>query len=128
MKLPQAQRTSARISLTPLIDVVFLLLVFFMLASTFLKFNYLSLTAGGKGAVAPSLGETVIVRVQPGGALDVNGEPVSAKALPARLDAWTDRGAKRAVLRVVTGAQTGDLVRALEQARRSRLESLAVVR
>ena len=128
MKLPQAQRSTARISLTPLIDVVFLLLVFFMLASTFLKFNYLPLTAGGEGAGAPSPRETVIVRVQPGGMLDVNGEPVSAKALPALLDAWVERGAKRAVLRVVAGAQTGDLVRALEQARRSRLDSLAVVR
>jgi len=128
MKLPQAQRTSARISLTPLIDVVFLLLVFFMLASTFLKFNYLPLTAGGKGAGAPSLGETVIVRVQPGGALDVNGEPVSAKALPAQLDAWAERGVKRAVLRVSAGAQTGDLVHALEAARRSRLDTLAVAR
>jgi biopolymer transport protein ExbD len=128
MRLRQAQRSTARISLTPLIDVVFLLLVFFMLASTFLKFNYLPLTAGGEGAGAPSPGETVIVRVQPGGALDVNGEPVSAKALPARLNSWAGRGAKRAVLRVVAGAQTGDLVRALEQARRSRLDSLAVVR
>ena len=128
MKLPQAQRTNARISLTPLIDVVFLLLVFFMLASTFLKFNYLPLTAGGEGGGAPSLSETVIVRVQSGGVLDVNGEPVSAAELSARLNAWAERDAKRAVLRVVTGAKSEDLVRALEQARRSRIDSLAVVR
>ena len=67
MKLPQSQRFRPRISLTPLIDVVFLLLVFFMLASTFLKFNYLPLTAGGEGAGAPSLSETVIVRVRQAG-------------------------------------------------------------
>ncbi len=128
MKLPERQRMTARIGLTPLIDVVFLLLVFFMLASTFLKFDYLPLTAGGQGAGAPSLSETVIVRVRAGGALDVNGEPVSAATLAASLDAWAERGAKRAVLRVVADAETGDLVRALEAARRSRLDSLAVVR
>jgi len=86
------------------------------------------LTAGGAGAGAASLEETVIVRVRADGALDVNGDPVSAAELPARLNAWTERGIKRAVLRVVSGARTEDLVRALEQARRSRLESLAVVR
>ncbi len=128
MKLPDAPRMTTRIGLTPLIDVVFLLLVFFMLASTFLKFNYLPLSAGSEGAGAPSLSEIVIVRVRAGGALDVNGTPVTADGLPARLDEWAGRGAKRAVLRVTAGAETGDLVRALEAARRSRLDTLAVVR
>jgi len=126
MKLPAEPHVGTRIGLTPLIDVVFLLLVFFMLASTFLKFNDLPLTAGGAGAA--SLEETVIVRVRADGALDVNGDPVSAAELPARLNAWAERGIKRAVVRVVSGARTEDLVRALEHARRSRLDSLAVVR
>ncbi len=128
MKLPEEPRMVTSIGLTPLIDVVFLLLVFFMLASTFLKFNYLPLTAAGEGAGAPSMSETVIVRVRAEGALDVNGEPVSVAELAGTLDAWAERGAERAVLRVVTGAETGDLVGALEQARRSRLNNLAVVR
>lgn len=128
MRLPQAQRAAGRIRLTPLIDVVFLLLVFFMLASTFLKFKYLPLSAAGEGTDAPSLRETVIVRVRPSGALDVNGQPVLASQLPSRLDAWAERGTKRAVLRVIAGATSEDLVRALEQARRSRMRSLAVVR
>lgn len=119
---------ATRIGLTPLIDVVFLLLVFFMLASTFLKFNYLPLRAGAEAVGAPNLSETVIVRVRAGGALDVNGEPVSADGLAARLNNWKEHGAKRAVLRVVSDAQTGDLVAALEAARRSSLDNLTVVR
>jgi len=128
MKLSNQPRMGTRIGLTALIDVVFLLLVFFMLASTFLKLHYLPLMAGGEGVDTPALSETVIVRVRAGGALDVNGEPVDAAALPARLNAWAERGARRAVLRVTAGAETGDLVRALEQARRARLDNLAVVR
>jgi len=128
VRLPRETRLATRIGLTPLIDVVFLLLVFFMLASTFLKFNYLPLTAAGEGAATPALADTLIVRVGAEGALDVNGEPVPTGALARRLDAWAERGARRAVLRVMPGAETGDLVGALAQARRSRLESLAVVR
>jgi len=128
LKLARERRAHTRIGLTPLIDVVFLLLVFFMLASTFLRFNYLPLTGGGAGSGAVALNETVIVRVRADGDLDVNGVAVSPEALPARLDEWADKGVKRGVLRVVSGARTSDLVRALAGARRSKLENLVVVR
>lgn len=52
-----AQRRRPLIGLTPLIDVVFILLVFFMLASSFLQWRVIDLDAGeagggtGKGAI-----------------------------------------------------------------------------
>jgi len=99
-----------------------------MLASTFLRFNYLPLVSGGQGASAVALRETVIVRVQAGGDLDVNGTAVALAELPARLNKWADKGVKRGVLRVVSGARTSDLVSALAQARRSQIDNIVVVR
>jgi biopolymer transport protein ExbD len=128
VKLQRHRSLSTRIGLTPLIDVVFLLLVFFMLASTFLRFNYLPLASGGQGASAVELSETVIVRVQAGGILDVNGTAVEPADLPAALDKWAREGIERAVLRVVSGAQTRDLVSALDAARRSEIDNIVVVR
>ncbi len=46
MQFPEATRTHRRISLTPLIDVVFLLLVFFMLSSSFIRWRQVDLHAG----------------------------------------------------------------------------------
>jgi len=66
-----------------------------MLASTFLRFNYLPLVSGGQGASAVALRETVIVRVQAGGDLDVNGTAVALAELPATLNKWADKGVKR---------------------------------
>jgi biopolymer transport protein ExbD len=128
VKLQRHRSLSTRIGLTPLIDVVFLLLVFFMLASTFLRFNYLPLASGGQGASAVELSETVIVRVQAGGALDVNGTAVAPTDLPATLNERAGEGIERAVLRVVSGAQTRDLVSALAAARRSEIDNIVVVR
>ena len=128
VKLQRHRSLSTRIGLTPLIDVVFLLLVFFMLASTFLRFNYLPLASGGQGASAVELSETVIVRVQAGGILDVNGTAVEPADLPEALDKWAGEGIERAVLRVVSGAQTRDLVSALDAARRSEIDNIVVVR
>jgi len=99
-----------------------------MLASTFLRFNYLPLVSGGQGASAVALRETVIVRVQAGGDLDVNGTAVALAELPATLNKWADKGVKRGVLRVVSGARTSDLVSALAQARRSQIDNIVVVR
>ncbi|MEO1283127.1 MAG: biopolymer transporter ExbD, partial [Pseudomonadota bacterium] len=48
MRLKAQPQRKFPLSLTPLIDVVFLLLIFFMLASTFLKFSAMPI-AGAKG-------------------------------------------------------------------------------
>ena len=51
----QAHRGRAKISLTPLIDVVFILLVFFMLASNFQQERNIELTTPASGAGKTSL-------------------------------------------------------------------------
>ena len=48
----RASRRRALIGLTPLIDVVFILLVFFMLASSFLDWRAIDLTAPARGLVS----------------------------------------------------------------------------
>ena len=42
-------RRRRRLSMTSLIDVIFLLLLFFMLTSTFTRFSEVELTAAGSG-------------------------------------------------------------------------------
>lgn len=72
------------IGLTPLIDVVFILLLFFMLASQFHQWRAITIGATG----TPSDGDSapaVLVRVHGDGSLDLNGEPVAIHALTAHL-------------------------------------------
>lgn len=44
------------LSMTPLIDIIFLLLLFFMLSSTFTRFAEIPLAQGGRGVPLPSDG------------------------------------------------------------------------
>lgn len=78
-----------RLALTPLIDVVFLLLMFFMLTSSFDKFTTIDLTLGGKAvsSATPEKITNILVRVHDKGQLDVNGEPVDIKNLPRAVQA-----------------------------------------
>ena len=85
MQFCSTQRRRRRlIGLTPLIDVVFILLLFFMLASQFHQWRAMTIGATGtpdNGEVAPA----VLVRVHGDGSLDLNGEPVAVHALTAHL-------------------------------------------
>ncbi len=71
------------VSLTPLVDVVFILLVFFMLASSFSDQRAVGLMTP---AIAESArtSKTVLLRVKRNGSLDLNGEPITVNQLQAR--------------------------------------------
>ena len=79
-------RRRALIGLTPLIDVVFILLLFFLLASSFLDWHTIKLTTPAtQGMVAGSSGGAVLIRLAANGALDMNGQPVLIDELPSQL-------------------------------------------
>ncbi len=75
----QARRKTI-ISLTPLIDVVFILLVFFMLASSLLDWKHIALSTSSSAPAAPSEATPFVVAVTPRELL-LNGEPVSSQTL-----------------------------------------------
>jgi len=84
---PRARRRSL-VSLTPLIDVVFILLVFFMLASSFLDWRSIHLDTPRRSAGTPEdASTTLLIAVLPDG-LRLDGRA-------ATLDTIADRVAKR---------------------------------
>lgn len=60
MKLQGALQRQRRLSLTSLIDVIFLLLLFFMLSSTFTKFAEIEIASSGSGSSAPASTEKAV--------------------------------------------------------------------
>lgn len=111
--------------LTPLVDIVFLLLIFFMLSSTFLKLGHQELavgTAAGTAKPVPGL----LVRVGSGARVSVNGVAVPVTALTARLDAFAAQGITAARLSASPSATVQDFVTVLEAVRASRLASVSV--
>lgn len=78
MQFSKAKTGGRRIvGLTPLIDVVFILLVFFMLVSNFSQFNAIAVNAP-----APSAGQNskmegaMLIRLNEYGEIDIAGRPV----------------------------------------------------
>jgi len=108
------RRRSRRTGLTPLIDVVFLLLVFFMLAARFGVEARLPLTLSQPPAAAQGWsGPPRLVDVLPEG-LRLNGVELPAEALPARLAGLVEGPEDPVILRPREGASLQRLVEVLE--------------
>lgn len=131
MQIEQPARISKPIPLVPLVDVVFLLLMFFMLSTTFARFGQLDVSRGGAGPPAASRqGATpgVIVEVSRGPEVKVNGRRVALDGLVAKLDEFHGKGVRSGSVRVAPSAEVQDLVTVLELARTSKLRSLSIRR
>ncbi len=117
-------RPNRRPSLTPLIDVVFLLLVFFMLAARFGADTGLSLGAAGSGTTWDGPPRLIDIAAD---TLYLNGLPIAPVDLPAALSPLLASLDDPVILRPQSGADVARLVAVLDQLRAAGLTSLVVV-
>jgi len=82
----EPRRRSAAISLTPLIDVVFILLVFFMLASSFLQWRAIELETPAQAGPSAGMTGALLVEVRASN-LRLGGQRLGRAALAERVRA-----------------------------------------
>ena len=126
----RSRRRRALISLTPLVDVVLILLVFFMVASSFRDWRAITLdsaVSGGNGESAQMEG-ALLVEVLPGG-VRLSGEPVSLELLVTRV---RRHAAKRPDLRVLIEPAPGvvlqETVHVIDALRATGVTGLSLIR
>ncbi|MTI45530.1 biopolymer transport protein ExbD [Roseibium hamelinense] len=89
MRVERPPKRRRAISLTPLVDVIFLLLLFFMLSSTFTNFGEIDIGApAGSGGTGVSPKAILVVE---GEALKLNGAPERTEKLAAGVQALRER-------------------------------------
>lgn len=104
------RRHPRRMSLTPMIDVVFLLLIFFMLASRFGMDAVLPVVAGAQGdGAADWQGAPRLIDIGPRD-LSLNGVAMTDADLPARLRPLLPAADAPVILRARDGADVQRLV------------------
>ena len=85
MRFGQQQSTARLISLTPLIDVVFILLIFFMLTTSFLDWRSVDLSVSSGVDTAESADRAILIDLLADGSMTVGSSPVTIRALPSVL-------------------------------------------
>lgn len=112
------------VGITSLIDVIFLLLLFFMLASSFSRYQALPVASGVSGA---SQGERpMLLRVHDARKWDLNGVTVLPGELAGRLETAAGEGMKQVAIWTGTEATTQDIVDAMVTVRGAGLDAVVV--
>jgi len=115
MQLRERNRgSSPMIGLTPLIDVVFILLIFFMLASSFLDWKGFEMSVAVTDGKSTSQSDVrpVTINVDANGKLSLNGEAVSLSALAPML--VRDHASAPVRLRPINGANLQHLIEVMD--------------
>ncbi len=128
-----------RIPLTPLIDVIFILVMFFLLSSTFGIWRPLDVALGGgdttgvADAAAAKAAPAVLINLRAGAGaggtqpqLVVNGINVPLNTLAAELNRLAEAGAQAAVLIPDAAIDFQQVVRVLDEAKTSRLKRVSL--
>lgn len=124
IRFDDAPRVRRRPNLTPMIDVVFLLLIFFMLASRFGVDRALPLLAAG--SAGEYSGPPRLVELAPNG-LSLNGVAVTADGLAAALAPLMQSPDDAIILRARDGADLQALVGVMDRLGAAGLTRLVLV-
>ena len=130
MRLDAGSEEEAVVNLVPLLDVMFLLLIFFLVSTTFAKDEVdmnLVLPEARSGAPAES-GNLLVINVAQDGAITVDGRPVATmEALRQKLRAAASRNRDQQVLiRGDTRVQFGLVAQALDACLGASLKRVAI--
>lgn len=119
-------RRRALISLTPLIDVVFILLVFFMLASSFLDWRAIDLDPPARAGAASALTGAMLVDVRTDD-LRLSGESLPLNLIIERLKQVAEDHPDRAiVVRPSNGVSLQRTIRVLDRLNGSGMQSISL--
>ena len=129
--LTRPARAGPLISLVPMIDVMLILLVFFMVTSTYLNLDMIPAVQQQNSAAAgpATAGETVMIRLGAGGDPVVSGQPVAMGDLAAVLRARLAGDPDLRVLILPSGAaRTQALISVMDAATGAGIQQLQVIR
>ncbi len=118
---------SAVVNLTPLVDMVFILLILFMVTSSFVKESGVEVSRPSAQTAVRQEHASIVVAVTESGEVWVDGQRVDPRAVGAHLERLRAENPEGSVVIVGdTKAHIGIVVRVMDQARLAGVENVAL--
>jgi biopolymer transport protein ExbD len=116
-RLPRSAQDKG-IDISPLIDMVFILLIFFMVSTTFVKDMNLDIDRPSAASAAPASTKAIRIFIDASGETFVDGQPVRPWVIQSRVRELLESGSSETVL-VVTDEEVAArrLIEVVDQAR-----------
>jgi biopolymer transport protein ExbD len=127
MKFRRRQHQEQQIDISPLIDMVFILLIFFMVSTTFVKDMKLELERPGAASASRASTKSVRVYIDATSNVYVDGNPVRVYMLQSRVRDLIRGGASSEVLVIVDRRVSSEkLVEVVDQCKLAGAASVGV--
>ena len=129
MNLFLKQKKSFEINVAPLIDVVFLLLIFFMLASEFTDFKTIDMTSPSEtNTNIENENKPIIVNLSPEGKIKVNNKIADLNNLNTTLkNVLKDDNAKKIIISTPENTKVNILVKTIDIIRNLGIDNIALL-
>ncbi len=120
-----AEGDAGEVNLTPMLDVVFIMLIFFIVTTSFVKESGVEIQRPESSAASPQPDAQLMVAITPEGAVWVDGRPVDAHRVGEEVAALVS-GDGGVVIQADREATTGLLIEVMDRLRKAGVEQVAV--
>lgn len=119
----------AEINITPMLDIVFIMLIFFIVTTSFVKEIGLELNRpSNEPQEEKKISEVIAIRIESSGAIEVSGRQVDIRAVRANVEGeLATKGPTTPVVVIADrAADSGLMVRVIDQARMAGADSVSI--
>lgn len=123
----EAESAAAGVNVTPLIDMAFILLIFFVVTSSFVKEAGVEVERPTADSATPQERASILVGVSSDGGVWIEGRQVDLRAVRGHIQRLHAENPESAVVILADeAARTGVVIQVLDQARLAGVSSVAV--
>ncbi|GAB2801270.1 biopolymer transporter ExbD [Halomonas shantousis] len=124
-RLSNASDDATEVNLTPMLDVVFIMLIFFIVTTSFIKESGVEIERPEAASASPRPDAQVMVAITPEGAVWVDGQPVDAHRVGGEVARLvSDQGG--VVIQADRNSTTGLLIEVMDRIRDAGVDNVAV--
>lgn len=119
------------VDMTPMLDIVFIMLIFFIVTTSFIKEAGIEITRpnNNQSEAPPNPTSPIVVRISDTGDVSLAGRLIDVAAVQANIETARSKKPKAAVIvQVHENAQTGILVRVVDQAKKAGIPQVTVTK
>ena len=128
MEFSGRKRMHFHLNITPMIDIVFLLLIFFMLTSSFINQRAIKIDLPETSHADEKVEEDIVISIDSKGKISLGPEPLSLTELPERLKEKIGMAArKNVIIRGDRNVNFGTAVKVMDVVRGTGAEGMTVV-
>ena len=117
----------ADINLTPMLDVVFIMLIFFVVTTSFIKESGVEVNRPSAHTAATQESANILIAIRPNGEIWIDGRAVDVRALRANVERLrVEFPQAKVVIQGDRAAPIGLLVKVMDQVRLAGIDDVAI--